>query len=116
MIWSVVWYGIVVLAFGIAPWVPPVIPFLIALGIAISMLLLLARWISALGWTTLHSFWLCAGSVVGLMAVSFIGFLGPPNADLYFKIAVDVLAVVGFALLWRKQHQQQRRLGVGPNP
>lgn len=114
--WSVVWYAVLLMAFGIAPWVPPVIPSSIAFGIAVTMLLLLPRWISAPGWTKRHSFRLCAGSVAGLMAVSFVGFLGPPSADLYFKIAVDALAVAGLGLLWRRQHDQQRPLGAGPNP
>lgn len=112
-VWSFVWYGILVLAFGIAPRVPPVIPSLVALAIAVAMLLLLPRWTSAPGWTTQHSFWLCAGSVIGLMAVSFIGFLGPPNADLYFKIAIDVVAVAGLWLLRRKQ-RGQRTSGFSP--
>jgi hypothetical protein len=107
VIWSFAWYGILVLAFGIAPQIPAVIPTLIALAIAGSMLLLLPRWTSASRWTTRQSFWLCAGSVLGLMAVSFIGFLGPPNADLYFKIFIDAAAVVGIALLWRKQQRER---------
>jgi hypothetical protein len=103
VIWSFAWYGIQVLAFGIAPQIPPAIPTLIALAIAGSMLLVLPRWTSARRWTTRQSFWLCAGSVLGLMAVSFIGFLGPPNADLYFKIVIDAIAAAGIVLLWRKQ-------------
>jgi hypothetical protein len=106
--WSVVWYAILVLAFGIAPWVPPSAPSLVALGIAVGMLILLPRWTEALEWTSHHSFWLCAGSVVGLMAVSFVGFLGAPTADLYFKVAVDTFAVAGLGLLWRRQHRQRR--------
>lgn len=47
------------------------------------------------------------------MAVSFIGFLGPPNADLYFKIAIDVVAVAGLWLLRRKQ-RGQRTSGFSP--
>lgn len=114
--WSVVWYAVLLMAFGIAPWVPPAIPFLVALAIAVPMLLLLPRWASAPAWTTRHSFWVSAGCVVGVMAVSFIGFLGPPSADLYFKIAVDALAVAGLGLLWRRRHDQQRPLGAGPSP
>lgn len=116
IVWSVAWYAILVLAFGIAPWVPPAIPFSIALGITVAMLFLLPRWTSALDWTPRHSFWLCAGSVVGLMAVSFVGFLGPPNVDLYFKIAMDVVAVAGLGLLWRRQQQQQRPSRAGFRP
>ena len=113
VIWSFAWYGILVPAFGIAPQIPPVIPSLIALAIAGSMLLLLPRWTSASRWTMRQSFWLCAGSVLGLVAVSFVGFMGPPNADLYFKIFIDAAAVVGIALLWRKQ-QRERDLAFSP--
>jgi hypothetical protein len=104
--WSVLWYALLVLAFGIAPSVPPAIPMAAGLLIAAAMLYAIPRWITSTGWTRRHAFWLVAGATFGLMAVSFVAFQGRPNAGLYFKIATNVLAVTGLcALAWRLRGQ-----------
>jgi hypothetical protein len=108
-LWSVLWYGLVVVAFGIAPSLPPAIPMSAGLLIAAAMLYVVPRWITSIVWTPQHAFWLVAASVCGLMAVSFVGFQGPPTADLYFKAVANGLAVVGLgALGWRLRRQLQR--------
>jgi hypothetical protein len=87
---------LLVIAFGIAPMLPP------ATSRACSASLPLPRWIASPHGRVAHAFWLISGSVVGLMAASLAGFLGAPTAGLYFKIAVDVLAAAGLAVLgWR---------------
>ncbi|OOG48984.1 hypothetical protein [Rhodanobacter sp. C01] len=107
--WSVLWYGLVVIAFGIAPSLPPAIPMSAGLLIAAAMLYLLPSWITSTGWTPRHAFCLVVASVCGLMAVSFVGFQGPPTADLYFKAVANVLAVVGLGVLgWRLRRERQR--------
>lgn len=103
--WSVLWYALLVIAFGIIPTLPPAVPLATGLVVAAAMVSVLPRWISARTWTIRHSFWLCAGCVSGLMAVSFVGFQGSPNADLYFKIGVDLLAALGLGVLGYRLQQ-----------
>lgn len=111
-IWSVLWYGLVVIAFGIAPSLPPAIPMSAGLLIAAAMLYVVPRWITSTGWTSRHALWLVAATVSGLMAVSFVGFQGPPTADLYFKAVVNVMAVIGLGVLgWRLRRERQRAAG-----
>lgn len=108
VVWSALWYGLLVLAFGIAPSLSPAIPMAAGLLIAAAMLYMLPRWIMSTGWTPRHAFWLTAGTIFGLMAVSFVGFQGPPNADLYFKIVTNVLAAIGLCWLgWRLRRERQ---------
>jgi hypothetical protein len=92
--WATLWYGLVILAFGIAPEFPPAVA--VGLGILLSgaVLLFLPRWTAHQEWTDMHQFATIFGAVLGSMLVSFIAFIGSLPMDLYFKIAVDVLAFV----------------------
>ncbi|MEP6899753.1 MAG: hypothetical protein ABI870_14600 [Rhodanobacter sp.] len=111
-IWSVLWYGLVVIAFGIAPSLPPAIPMSAGLLIAAAMLYVVPCWITSTGWTPRHALWLVVATACGLMAVSFVGFQGAPTADLYFKAVTNALAVVGLGLLgWRLRREPQRAAG-----
>jgi hypothetical protein len=93
--WAVLWYGLVLLAFGIAPQVPPLVAVAAALTVVTLLIVFIPRWVSSPGWTRRHAYWLIAGALAGSMAVSFIGFIGSDPRDLWFKIIVDVLALLG---------------------
>jgi hypothetical protein len=93
-IWAVLWFGLAVLAFGIAPWVPPYLPMAAGLAVAIALVYFLPRWTADPGFRSGHTFALACGATFGSMAAGFVRFLGGPSMDLFFKVAVNVIAVV----------------------
>jgi hypothetical protein len=97
-IWAILWFGLVVLAFGIAPQFPPMAAVGSSLAILVLLLMLVPRWAADTSWSRLHDHALVAGSLLGSMAVSFVGFIGGAPMDLWFKIIVDAAAVIG--LIW----------------
>ncbi|MDB5719987.1 MAG: hypothetical protein JWP15_605 [Alphaproteobacteria bacterium] len=97
-IWAILWYGLVVLAFGIAPRTPSIVVVAGGLGVILILIVLVPRWAAHPGWSRRHDFALVAGALAGSMAVSFVGFIGSSSADLAFKIAADLLAAL--FLLW----------------
>jgi hypothetical protein len=97
-VWAVLWFGLVVLAFGIAPHFPAVAAVGGALLVAALMLGFVPRWASDARWSRHHDYALLTGSLVGSMIVSFAGFIGSANVDLWFKMIVDLIAFIG--LLW----------------
>jgi hypothetical protein len=97
-VWAVLWFGLVVLAFGIDPPFPEAAAGAGGLVIAVLLLIFVPRWAAHPRWSGAHEFALIAGSLTGSMVVSFAGFIGSVNMDLWFKIVVDALAVVG--LVW----------------
>jgi hypothetical protein len=101
-IWAVLWFGLVVLAFGIDPHFPEVAAAGAGLIVIACLLYFVPRWAAGAGWSGRHNFALIAGSLTGSMAVSFVGFIGPPSNDLWFKIIVDLAALAGLAWLGRR--------------
>jgi hypothetical protein len=96
--WSALLYAMVLLAFGIAPQVPPAVPvgaWAIAVAVALGVL---PHWTAHPDWRPAHRYALIFGVVGSAMAVSFFGFQGSPLPDIYFKIATNVIAVV--LLVW----------------
>lgn len=101
-IWAALWFGLVVLAFGIAPALPA--PGVFA-GYALLMalvLLILPRWAADAGWTERHSFGLFFGTLSGAMLASFAGFQGGATIDIAFKVATNLIALALMLLLGRK--------------
>ena len=92
-VWAVLWYGLVLLAFGIAPSFPPSVAVAAGLILAAGILLLLPRWTADSRWERSHQFAVILGTMLGSMMVGFVGFIGTAPVDLYFKIIVDLLAV-----------------------
>ncbi len=107
VLWAVLWYGLVLLAFGIDPSFPPVVAIAGGLILASLLIGLVPRFTADARWTARHRFATIAGIMVGSMIVSFTGFIGAAPADLYFKIIVDILAVI---LLVRLGFLLQKRL------
>jgi hypothetical protein len=93
-LWAVLWYGLVLLGFGIAPWFPPAAAVGAGLLLAAAILCLLPRWAADPRWRRGHEFGVIFGTMLGSMLAGFIGFIGSAPADLYFKILVNLLAIV----------------------
>jgi hypothetical protein len=100
--WSVLVYGLALLAFGIQPAFPPVIAVAIGLGLALVAVYFVPRWTNNSNWNRLHSFSLIFGVMLGSMLISFIGFIGALPKDLYFKIIVDAIAIILMIILGLK--------------
>ncbi len=101
-IWAVLWFGLVVLAFGIDPAFPEAAAGAGGLFIVALLLIFMPRWAAHPKWSRAHDFALIAGGLTGSMIVSFVGFIGSANMDLWFKVVVDLLAVAGLVWLGRR--------------
>jgi hypothetical protein len=105
-VWAVLWYGLVLLAFGIAPSFPPSVAISVGLVLAAGILVLLPRWAVDPRWHRNHGFALIFGTMLGSMLAGFIGFIGAARVDLHFKIAIDILAVALMIALGFKVSRQ----------
>jgi hypothetical protein len=112
-VWAVLWYGLVLLAFGIAPWFPPSVAVGAGLLLAAGILLLVPRWAADPRWDCTHEFAVVFGTMLGSMAAGFIGFIGAARWDLYFKVLVDIIAVVLMAALGFKVRGRSASDGKG---
>jgi hypothetical protein len=101
-LWAILWFGLAVLAFGIAPHLWPAAVVGAALLVTLLLLWFVPCWVADSGWSRSHDYALLAGGLCGSMAVSFVAFLGPPTIDLWFKIFVDLTAVVWLVWLGRR--------------
>jgi hypothetical protein len=101
-VWAVLWFGLVVLAFGIAPQLPAVWVAAGALVIMALLLIFVPLWAASPEWSRRHDYGLLAGALCGSMAVSFVGFIGGATLDLWFKIIVDAAAFVWLVWLGRR--------------
>jgi hypothetical protein len=104
-LWAMLWYGLVLLGFGIAPSFPPAVAIGAGLLLAAVILRWLPRWAADHRWRRGHEFGVIFGAMLGSMTAGFIGFIGSAPVDLYFKILVNLLAVVlMLALGLRRRH------------
>jgi hypothetical protein len=97
-VWAVLWFALVVLAFGIAPAFPASAAVAGALAVIALLLIFVPQWTAHPGWNRRHDYALVCGALIGSMTISFVGFIGPPSNDLWFKILVDLAALIG--LVW----------------
>lgn len=109
-LWAVLWFGLVLLGFGIMPSFPPAVAIVCGLLLVAGILLLTPRWAASLQWQRRHLFAMVFGTLFGAMLVGFIGFIDGAPWDLYFKIIVNVVAT---GLLWKLGHSISR---VGETP
>jgi hypothetical protein len=100
--WAVFWYGLVLLAFGIAPEFPPALAVAAGLFVAFGMLFVLPRWLAHQDWGARHTYGVVAGSISGSMLVGFVGFIGATPYDLGFKILADLMAFWFLYAIWRR--------------
>jgi hypothetical protein len=105
-IWAVLWFGLVVLAFGIAPQLLPAGVVAAAVAVVVLLLVFIPRWAIDTDWRRGHAYALLAGGLCGSMAVSFIAYQGAAPADLWFKIIVDVAAFAWLIWLGRRVLKQ----------
>lgn len=97
-IWAALWFGLVVLAFGIAPQFSAPAAAAGAVIVIALLLFIVPQWAADAGWERAHSYAVIAGGLTASMAVSFVGFIGASPADLWFKVIADIAALVG--LVW----------------
>ncbi|MEO6844462.1 MAG: hypothetical protein ABI184_04765 [Ginsengibacter sp.] len=93
-LWSILLYGLVLLGFGIQPSFPPIIAVLGGLILATAPFYFLPSWTDNPGWDRMHTFSTIFGVMLGSMLITFIGFIGAVPKDLYFKIIIDILAII----------------------
>lgn len=91
---AILWYGLVLLAFGIRPDFPVTIATAMGVMIALLGLLLFPRWSADRGWNHTYRFATVAGVMLGSMGVGFVGFIGASPFDLYGKAVLNAVAVV----------------------
>ena len=104
---ATLWYGLVLLAFGIAPQLPPAVAVVIALATCVLLLILMPAWVASPTSSAADRFAVMFGTLLGSMLVSFLGFIGSTPADLWFKIVVDLIAVALLLQLGRKLPRSQ---------
>lgn len=106
-LWGVVWFLLVILAFGIAPQISAPAVFAAGLLAVVVLMLALTRWTSHLAWTPRHSYFLFTGALTGAMAISFLGFRGAPRQDIVFKVVTNAVALALMFLLGRRMARQR---------
>ncbi len=100
VVFSVVLFGVTVMAFGIAPDISPAIPVAVALALALVTLVTVPGWMAHARWGKWHDVALTYGAFLGNCGVMFLGFIDPGTSpvDLWGKAVLDAIAVV--MLLW----------------
>lgn len=105
-IWSILLFGLVLLAFGIQPSFPPIAAVLGGFVLATSAIYSLPRWGNSKYWERKQTFSIIFGVMIGSMIITFLGFVGASPKDLYFKIIVDTFAIllmIGLGLrIWKQ--------------
>jgi hypothetical protein len=101
-VWSTLWFGLVLLAFGIAPWFSAPAIFAACLVLMLVILTALPNWAASPGWTERHSFGLFFGTLTGAMLATSAGFVDGATMDLVFKVVTNLIALTLMILLGRK--------------
>jgi hypothetical protein len=70
------------------------------------------RWSIASGWSEVHRLAVVFGATLGCEGMPYLGAAGWPRVDLYGKMILDVLALVGFWLLAKRVLHRSRRQRV----
>jgi hypothetical protein len=91
---SVLWYGLVLLAFGLRPDFPVTIAAAGGIALALFVLAAFPRWAANSAWKDGRRYAVVLGAMIGSMAVGFIGFIGATPLDLYGKSIADALALI----------------------
>jgi hypothetical protein len=107
---AIAWFGLLLVAFGIAPDLPPAAAIVPALALLTALVTTFPRWAAHAGWRDTHIHAAVFGGMLGSMAAFFVAFLGGADPmDLYFKIAVDVAATAAMIALASKVRARHRR-------
>jgi hypothetical protein len=93
-LWAIILYGLVLLGFGILPTFPPLIAIGVGFLLGSAAIIFLPRWTAHPNWDLKNSFFIIIGTIIGSMLAGFIGFIGAIPMDLYFKILINILALI----------------------
>jgi hypothetical protein len=116
------WSAPLVLAYGMAPWVPPLLAFLMGVGWAMGVVWLMAGWSASPTWDDGHRLAAVAGALLASMVTGYATFSGASTVDQLFKGVVDIGAVLALVVLARnlairgergEAVFEQRRAGEG---
>ena len=97
---SALLFGVELLAFGIAPGLPPLLAVALALVVAAACLVV-PRWAASSGWTRLHAAAVVAGSIVANCLVLYASFTDPASLDFIGKTVLDLIAFAALGLMLR---------------
>jgi hypothetical protein len=115
-IWSTLWFGLVVLAFGKLPQLSAPTVFVSALLLMFAIVFWLTRWAVSRSWTDRHSFGLFFGTLTGAMLATFAGFIGSATMDIVFKAVINGIAFVLMLLLGRRIMRGAAKEVAAPGP
>src|SRR4051812_31767031 len=101
-VWSTLWFGLVVLAFGKLPELSGPAVFVSSLVLVAVLVFWLTRWAASIRWTERHSFGLFFGTLTGAMLATFAGFIGGATMDIVFKAITNAIAFALMILLARQ--------------
>jgi hypothetical protein len=73
---------------------------------------LIRHWASSSGWRDLHRWALTFAATLVCMGGGFLGSSAWPRLDLIGKSVLDLLAIVGFALLFSRVVGERRAVGL----
>jgi len=105
---AAIWYGLVLLAFGIRPAFPEGVAVAVGLTVVVLSIWLLPRYAAHPAWSDSHRAGIVLGAVISTMAVNFAGFIyGTSKLDLYGKIVLDVIGTI--LLIWLALRVQPKR-------
>ena len=94
-------FGLLALAMGIAPQVPPLAPVAAGLVLTVLMLALVPRWLASPQWRASHMIAMTCSMVWGNCALMFLAFQDG-GLDFYGKAILDALAVL--LMIWLAVH------------
>jgi len=97
--WTILWFGMLLLAFGIKPDFPPAAAVAIGLGAAALLLVLMPGFALHPCRSDGHRAWLIAGTMLATMAIFFEAFVGAAPADYWFKLVTNAIAAGLFVAL-----------------
>lgn len=100
-------FGLLALALGIAPQIPPAVPVAAGLGLAVVMLAFVPRWLASPSWTTGHMIAMTYSMVWGNCALMFLAFQDG-GFDFYGKVVLDVLGAL--LMIWLAVHALRRKV------
>lgn len=105
--WAILLYGVCLLAFGILPQFPSAIALIVGVVLAFIPMI----WVPRLKLEFSHKTDIISivfGLVSGSMLAGFIGFIGAAPIDLYFKIAINILAYIFLSRMWIKAAKEKQ--------
>lgn len=90
------WFGLVFIAYRIAPSLPPFIPIVAGLAVAGAALFLITSWSASAQWQDSHSLALIFGALLASMLAGFavLRISGAAAVDVAGKVAFNLIAIV----------------------